>query len=72
MMGDATLFQRADQVEAGWSVVTPIQKAWAAQAPSQLANYQAGSWGPAEADELLQRDGAEWEQTHDVSRNRPR
>jgi glucose-6-phosphate 1-dehydrogenase len=72
MMGDATLFQRADQVEAGWSVVTPIQKAWAAQALSQLASYQAGSWGPAEADELLQRDGAEWEQTHDVSRNRPR
>jgi glucose-6-phosphate 1-dehydrogenase len=72
MMGDATLFQRADQVEAGWSVVAPIQEAWSRQAPSSFPNYQAGSWGPAEADELLQRDGAEWEQTHDVSRNRPR
>ena len=66
MVGDATLFQRADQVEAGWAVVDPIQKAWReANAPS-FPNYQAGSWGPNEADELLQRDDREWEQTSDI------
>ena len=67
MMGDATLFQRADQVEAGWSVVAPIQEAWYSQPPASFPNYQAGSWGPQEADELLNRDGREWEQTQDIS-----
>jgi glucose-6-phosphate 1-dehydrogenase len=72
MMGDATLFQRADQVEAGWSVVAPIQEAWKSEAAPSFPNYEAGSWGPKEADELLSRDGREWEQTHDVSQNRLR
>src|SRR5262249_9749772 len=66
MMGDATLFQRADQVEAGWSVVEPIQKAWSSQPPADFPNYKAGSWGPKAADELLERDGRQWEETHDV------
>src|SRR5256885_5136787 len=64
MMGDATLFQRADQVEAGWSVVAPIQEAWYSQPPRAFPNYAAGSWGPKEADELLAREGREWEGTH--------
>ncbi len=72
MVGDATLFQRADQVEAGWSVVTPIQEAWSSQPPRAFPNYKAGSWGPDEADELLARDGREWEQTQDISQNRLR
>jgi glucose-6-phosphate 1-dehydrogenase len=73
MMGDATLFQRADQVEAGWSVVMPIQEAWSSQPPSAFPNYKAGSWGPKEADDLLTRDGREWEQTQDIrSQNRLR
>jgi glucose-6-phosphate 1-dehydrogenase len=67
MVGDATLFQRADQVEAGWSVVAPIQEVWNSQSPRSFPNYKAGTWGPKEADELLARDGREWEQTHDVS-----
>ena len=67
MEGDATLFQRADQVEAGWSVVAPIQEAWADGDAADLANYAAGSWGPREADELLARDGRHWEQTSDIS-----
>src|SRR6266705_5484109 len=71
MMGDATLFQRADQVEAGWSVVAPIQKAWSSQAPRSFPNYKAGSWGPPEADELLKRDGREWEQTQDIRSPKP-
>jgi glucose-6-phosphate 1-dehydrogenase len=65
MMGDATLFQRADQVEAAWAVVAPIQAAWSAQ-PADLPKYKAGTWGPKEADELLERDGREWEQTHNI------
>jgi len=66
MVGDATLFQRADQVEAGWAVVDPIQKAWSEAMPTKFPNYAAGSWGPDEADELLRQDGREWEKTSDV------
>ncbi|MGZ5436848.1 MAG: glucose-6-phosphate dehydrogenase, partial [Pyrinomonadaceae bacterium] len=66
MVGDATLFQRADQVEAGWAVVEPILQAWK-QGPPDFPNYKAGTWGPKEADELLTRDGREWEQTSDLS-----
>jgi glucose-6-phosphate 1-dehydrogenase len=66
MVGDATLFQRADQVEAGWAVVDPIQKAWREGTPPKFPNYAAGSWGPDEADELLRRDGREWEKTSDI------
>jgi glucose-6-phosphate 1-dehydrogenase len=66
MMGDATLFQRADQVEAAWSVVAPIQAAWNSEPAPAFPNYKAGTWGPKEADDLLARDGEEWEQTHDI------
>ena len=62
MIGDATLFQRADMVEAGWSVVTPILDVWKALLPRAFPNYPAGSWGPPESDELLARDGREWRQ----------
>ena len=57
MMGDATLFQRADNIEAGWAAVEPLLKAWA-DAP--VALYPAGSAGPSEADALLARDGHAW------------
>ena len=57
MTGDATLFQRADMVEAGWRVVTPILDVWRALPPRHFPNYAAGSDGPAEAHELLERDG---------------
>ena len=60
MIGDATLFQRADMVEAGWSVVTPILDVWKALPPRNFPNYAAGTWGPKEADELLERDGRHW------------
>ncbi|OGB95704.1 MAG: glucose-6-phosphate dehydrogenase [candidate division NC10 bacterium RIFCSPLOWO2_12_FULL_66_18] len=60
MTGDATLFQRADMVEAGWSVVAPILDVWKALPPRSFPNYAAGSWGPKEADELLERDGRQW------------
>jgi glucose-6-phosphate 1-dehydrogenase len=60
MIGDATLFQRADMVEAGWSVVDPVLDVWKALPPRKFPNYAAGSWGPKESDDLLQRDGREW------------
>lgn len=60
MTGDATLFQRADMVEASWSVLSPILDAWKAANPRECPIYPAGSWGPREADELLQRDGRSW------------
>jgi glucose-6-phosphate 1-dehydrogenase len=59
-IGDGTLFQRADQVEASWAVVDPVLKAWAAETPGNFPNYAAGSTGPAAADELLARDGRAW------------
>ena len=60
MMGDATLFQRADTVETGWSLIQPVLDVWKALPPRSFPNYLAGSWGPREADELLERDGRRW------------
>ncbi len=60
MRGDATLFIRADEVEAQWRLITPIEEAWAEQPPPDLPNYAAGSDGPAAADELLARSGHRW------------
>jgi glucose-6-phosphate 1-dehydrogenase len=60
MIGDPTLFQRADMVEAGWSIVTPMLDVWKALPPRNFPNYPAGKWGPKEADELLERDGRSW------------
>jgi glucose-6-phosphate 1-dehydrogenase len=60
MIGDQTLFQRADMVEAGWCVVSPALDVWKALPPRNFPNYASGSWGPKEADELLERDGRHW------------
>jgi len=60
MIGDATLFQRADMVEAGWCVVSPVLDVWKALPPRHFPNYAAGGWGPKEAEDLLERDGRHW------------
>ena len=60
LIGDATLFQRADQVEAAWGVVEPVLKGWANTAPRHFPNYNAGSEGPSAANDLLARDGRSW------------
>jgi glucose-6-phosphate 1-dehydrogenase len=60
MIGDATLFQRADSIEAGWRVVQPALDAWATDGAAELPIYPAGSSGPSEADALLTRDGRHW------------
>ncbi|MBV8550117.1 MAG: glucose-6-phosphate dehydrogenase [Acidobacteriaceae bacterium] len=60
MIGDATLFQRADMVEAGWSVIEPVLDVWRALPARNFPNYAAGTWGPKEADDLLERDHRHW------------
>ncbi len=60
MLGDATLFLRADFVEAGWSVLTPILDVWATLPARKFPNYAAGTWGPKEADDLLAAEGRHW------------
>jgi glucose-6-phosphate 1-dehydrogenase len=61
MIGDATLFQRADMVENGWRMVQPLLDVWSAIPPRSFPNYTSGGWGPKEADEMLERDGRRWE-----------
>ena len=60
MNGDATLFMRADQIEAAWQVLMPVLEAWAASTPRNFPNYAAGTWGPKAADALLARAGHAW------------
>jgi glucose-6-phosphate 1-dehydrogenase len=60
MIGDATLFQRADMVEDSWRIVDPIIDVWGAITARNFPNYPAGSWGPADADQLLAAEGRRW------------
>jgi glucose-6-phosphate 1-dehydrogenase len=60
LMGDATLFQRAETVEAAWCAVQPVLDAWAAQPPHDFPNYAAGSSGPEAAERLIARDNRAW------------
>ena len=60
LIGDNILFQRADSVEAGWRAVQPFLDAWKKAGADGLSEYEAGSEGPVEADELLARDGRQW------------
>jgi glucose-6-phosphate 1-dehydrogenase len=60
LLGDASLFTRADEVEAAWAVVTPIIEGWSGMPAPHFPNYAAGAWGPEAADELLERDGKRW------------
>src|SRR6476660_620467 len=60
LLGDASLFTRADEVEAAWSIVTPIIETWAIDEPPAFPNYEAGTWGPDEAHQLLAREGRRW------------
>jgi len=60
MVGDSTLFIRRDEVEASWRMVDSITTAWRDMPTSTVSNYPAGSWGPEEADDLIQNDGRQW------------
>jgi glucose-6-phosphate 1-dehydrogenase len=60
LAGDASLFTRSDSIEAAWRLLDPILQGWEAQKGPKLAVYPERSWGPAEADDLLTRDGRGW------------
>ena len=60
LQGDATLFARADEIELAWGIIDPILATWAGPDAPPLATYAPGTWGPAEADELLAREGRAW------------
>jgi glucose-6-phosphate 1-dehydrogenase len=59
MIGDPTLFIRSDEVDQAWRVVDPILTAWESGAVP-LGGYAAGTWGPRQADQLIERDGRQW------------
>ncbi len=58
MLGDPTLFIRADEAEGAWGILEPVMRAWSES--SEIPSYPAGTWGPKESDDLLGRDGREW------------
>ena len=60
MQGDASLFTRSDSITASWSLLDPIIKNWESGNESPLIVYPKGSWGPEEADQLLEKDGRHW------------
>ncbi|HEY9761701.1 MAG TPA: glucose-6-phosphate dehydrogenase [Trichocoleus sp.] len=61
MLGDQTLFTRADEVEASWRIMTPLLEVWdAPTSPDTIPLYEAGTWGPVEAELLLNKEGRRW------------
>ncbi|MGH3850538.1 MAG: glucose-6-phosphate dehydrogenase, partial [Pseudonocardiaceae bacterium] len=59
LVGDPTLFIRSDEVAQAWRIVDPVLSAFA-DATLPMARYEAGTWGPAEADDILRVDGRHW------------
>jgi glucose-6-phosphate 1-dehydrogenase len=62
LRGDATLFTRADELEAAWEFITPILEAWQSQPQPAIPSYPAGTWGPAEANRLADGCCSGWRQ----------
>ena len=60
LLGDQSLFTRADEVEEAWSIVTPILDAWTEMPAPDFPDYAAGTWGPGAAERLIARDGRAW------------
>ena len=58
MRGDPTLFIRADEAEDAWGILEPVMRAWSQT--KEVPTYPAGTWGPEDAEELLERDGRKW------------
>ena len=56
-------------VEAGWNIIQPVLDVWKALPPRSFPNYAAGSWGPKEADELLEDDGRSWNTPETIPRD---
>ena len=60
MAGDSTLFAREDEVFNSWKLLTPVLEEWKTIQPDSFPNYQAGTWGPQHADDMMARDGRKW------------
>lgn len=60
MLGDSTLFIRRDETEAAWVPITQILRGWAEMPPPEFPDYDAGTWGPPEAEQFIARDGRRW------------
>ena len=60
MKGDATLYARGDWVDLAWELLEPVLQGWASGDPRKFPNYESGTWGTAEADTLIERDGRTW------------
>lgn len=59
MLGDPTLYARGDSVDAAWALITPVHQAWK-ENETRVFPYESGSWGPEEADRMLERDDRRW------------
>jgi len=60
ILGDSTLFARADEVAQSWHIFTPLLEYWASHGAKSFPNYASGSWGPKEADEMIGKTGRSW------------
>ena len=60
LLGDASLFTRADEVEQAWSIVDPVISTWAEEPAPAFPSYEAGTWGPEAADDIVAREGRRW------------
>ena len=60
LIGDSTLFARHDFVESSWALISPVHEAWRTEAVREIPTYEAGEWGPREADALMSQDGFSW------------
>lgn len=60
IVGDSTLFARADEVAQSWSIFTPLLEYWASHTPQDFPNYASGTWGPKTSDAMIQADGRSW------------
>jgi glucose-6-phosphate 1-dehydrogenase len=60
MLGDSTLFTRADEVEAQWNLIQPVIEGWQSGSGSFIDQYRAGTWGPKEANDFMSADGRKW------------
>lgn len=60
MLGDSTLFHRSDAIEASWDVIMPILEAWSSSKAKSIPFYEAGTWGPEEAEHFIEQEGRTW------------
>jgi glucose-6-phosphate 1-dehydrogenase len=62
MLGDSTLFIRRDEIETSWRIIDSITQAWRQMPAETVCTYEAGTWGPMEANALIERDGRKWDE----------